>query len=130
MTLSIARNDRISFDKCAIMRRAAFHARFALELVKARKEGAAARFAALSRALRKAWAEAKMEAAELARRAQLDIATRSRLADAARANAALAAEYGNSRPLILQAIESERMRTRMDFAAVDRRRAALNTIGA
>ena len=130
MELAAARNDRPTFDKSAIMRRAAYHARFALELVKARKEGAAARFAALSRALRKAWAEAKMEAAELARRAQLDIATLARLANAARANAALAAEYGNSRPLILQAIESERMRDRMDFAAIDRLRAALNCIGA
>lgn len=112
------------------MRRAAYHAKFALGLVKARKEGSAARFAALSRALKKAWAEAKMEAAELARRAQLDIATRARLAEAARANAALAAEYGNSRPMILQAIESERMRDRMDFAAIDQLRAALTSIGA
>lgn len=121
---------RPHFNKGAIMRRAAYHARFALVLVKARKEGAAARYTALSRARRKAWSAAKLEAAELTRRDQLDVATRARLADAARANAALAAKYGNSRPLILQAIESERMRDRMDFAAIDRLRAALTTIGA
>lgn len=125
-----ANGSRIAFDKAAIMRRAYQLGRFALQLCRARREPAAERNRMLSRFLTKAWAEAKAEARELARRIERDAETHAFLAERAKANAALAATFGNDRTAIETAIAGEHMRDRMNFAAVDRLHAALNHLGA
>lgn len=116
----------ITFDKAAIMRRAFQHARFALMIC----HTAAHRNEQRSRALRKAWAEAKSEAYTLRQRAEQDARTRAALAARAVESAKLAAAFGNSAAGIRQAIASENYRDRVNFAAVDRLQAALTHIGA
>lgn len=117
---------RIAFDKAAIMRRAFQHARFALMIC----HTAAQRNEQRSRALRKAWAEAKSDAYTLRQRAEQEARTRADLAARAVESVKLAASFGNDTAAIRQAIASENYRDRVSFAAVDRLQAALNHIGA
>jgi hypothetical protein len=119
----------VAYDKAAIMRRAYQHGRFALQLSRARREPAAERFRIPSRALTKAWAEAKQEAVSLRRHAEQAEASRAALAERARESVALASHYGST-DAIREAIQSEHYRDRMNFAAVDRLEAALSHIGA
>lgn len=116
----------ITFDKAAIMRRAFQHARFALQLCRTPE----ARNEQRSRALRKAWAEAKREASALIDLAAQEARTRAALAARAAESASLAAQFGNGAAAIRQAIASEHYRERINFAAIDRLQAALNQIGA
>lgn len=126
MALALSISDRIVFDKAAIMRRAFQHARFALMIC----HTAAQRNEQRSRALRKAWAEAKSEAYTLRQRAEQEVRTRAALAARAAESAKVAAQFGNSAAAIRLAIASENYRDRVSFAAVDRLHAALNQIGA
>lgn len=126
MALALSIADRVSFNKAAIMRRAHEHARFALMIC----HTAAQRNEQRSRALRKAWAEAKAEAYTLRQRAEQEARTRADLAARASENVQLAASFGNDAASIRQAIASENYRDRVNFAAVDRLQAALNHIGA
>lgn len=119
----------VTFDKAAIMRRAYQHGRFALQLSRARREPASERNRMLSRFLTKAWAEAKAEARDIVRSVERQAETRAFLAERAKANAAIVAQHGGAEGL-RQAIESERYRQHMNFAAVDRLQAALASIGA
>lgn len=124
--LAVFSDSRIVFDKAAIMRRAFQHVRFALMIC----HTAAQRNEQRSRALRKAWAEAKSEAHTLRQRAEQDARTSAALAERAAESVRLAASFGNDTAAIRQAIASEHYRDRMNFAAVDRLHAALNQIGA
>lgn len=126
MALALSTAGRITFDKAAIMRRAFHHARFALQLCRT----AEARNEQRSRALRKAWAEAKREAAALIEQAAQEARTRAALAARAADAVALAGSYGRDAGAILQAIVSEQYRERLNFARIDRLTAALNQIGA
>lgn len=117
---------RPTFDKSAVMHRSFQHARFALQLC----HTAAQRNEQRSRALRKAWAEAKGEAYTLRQRAEQEARTRADLAARAVESAKVAAQFGNSAASIRQAIVSENYRDRVNFAAVDRLQAALYHIGA
>lgn len=128
MSLAALSAGRIAFDKPAIMRRAAEHARFALQLWRARREPASERNRILSRTLTKAWAEAKRDARDLARRIESDTIWQRDLAARAAEAVALAGRYGNDADAIRQAIASESYRERMNFAAVDRLNAALATV--
>ena len=114
----------VCFDKAAIMRRAFEHARYGLQLCRTPE----ARNQQRSRALRKAWAEAKREASALIERAEDEARTRAALAARAAEAAALAASYGNA-AAIRQAIASEHYRERINFVRIDRLTAALNQIG-
>lgn len=125
-SLAIISAGRIVFDKAAIMRRAFQHARFALMIC----HTAAQRNEQRSRALRKAWAEAKSEAYTLRQRAEQEARTRADLAARAVESAKLAGTFNNDASAIRQAIASEKYRDRLNFAAVDRLQAALNHIGA
>ncbi|RXT46097.1 hypothetical protein B6S44_24970 [Bosea sp. Tri-44] len=126
MALAAQNSTGIVFEKAAIMRRAFQHARFALMIC----HTAAQRNEQRSRALRKAWAEAKSEAYTLRQRAEQEARTRAALAARAVESARLAASFGNDAAAIQQAIASEHYRDRMNFAAVDRLHTALNQIGA
>lgn len=126
MSLANLIADRITFDKAAIMRRAFEHARFALMI----SHTAAQRNEQRSRALRKAWAEAKSEAYTLRQRSEQEGRTRADLAARAVESAKLAASFGNDAAALRQAIASENYRDHVNFAAVDRLQAALNHIGA
>lgn len=126
MSLALSTSGRVTFDKAAIMRRAFQHARFALMIC----HTAAQRNEQRSRALRKAWAEAKSEGYTLRQRAEQEARTRAALAARAVESVKLAAAIGNSAAGIRQAIASENYRERVTFAAVDRLQAALNQIGA
>jgi hypothetical protein len=126
MPLATLASNRITFDKAAIMRRAFQHARFALMIC----HTAAQRNEQRSRALRRAWAEAKAEAYTLRQRAEQEARTRAALAERAADNVKLAASFGNDAAAIRQAIASENYRDRVNFAAVDRLQAALNHLGA
>jgi hypothetical protein len=117
--------DRVSFHKAAIMRRAGQIARFPLMLCRA----AADRNEQRSRALRKAWAEAKSEAYTLCQRAEQEARTRAVLTERAAESVKLAAFFGNSAAAIRQAIASEHMRDRADFARIDRLTVTLSTLG-
>lgn len=118
----------ITFDRVAIMRRAYHHARFALELCRVRREGAAERNRILSRSLSKAWAEAKGEADHLRRVAETMAAVQASLAARAAESVALASRYGHDADAIRAEIEGEHYRQHMNFAAVDRLQAALATV--
>lgn len=124
MSLATLIADRTTFDKAAIMRRAYEHARFALQICRTPE----ARNQQRSRALRKAWAEAKREASALIERAVEEARTRAALAARAADAVALAASYGNA-AAIRQAIASEHYRERINFVRIDRLTAALNQIG-
>ena len=126
MSLANLIADSITFDKAAIMRRAFQHARFALMIC----HTPAQRHGQRSRALRKAWVEAKSEAYTLRQRAEQEVRTRADLAARAAESAKLAASFGNDAAAIRQAIASENYRDRVNFAAIDRLQAALKTIGA
>lgn len=126
MPLTTRSAGRLTFDKAAIMRRAFQHARFALMIC----HTAAQRNGQRSRALRKAWAEAKSEAYTLRQPAEQDARTRAALAARAAESAKVAAQFGNSAAAIRLAIASENYRDRVNFAAVDRLQAALNAIAA
>lgn len=126
MALALSTAGRITFDKAAIMRRAFQHARFALQLCRTQ----AARNEQRSRALRKAWAEAKREASVLIERADEEARTRAALAARAAEAVALAGTYGRDAYAIRQAIASEHYRERANFARIDQLTAALNQIGA
>jgi Fe-S cluster assembly ATPase SufC len=120
---------RIAFNKAEIMRYADHEARFALGLSRARREPVATRRAIFGRFLAKAWAAAKAEAASLARQAEQAVAVRIMLAERARQSVALVASYGGAEG-VRQAIASETMRDRMDFAVVVKLKAALTSVGA
>jgi len=122
MSLATLASGRITFDKAAIMRRAFHHARFALMIC----HTAAQRNEQRSRALRKAWSEAKAEAYTLRQRAEQEARTRADLAARAVESAKVAAQFANSAAAIRQAIASENYRDHVNFAAVDRLQAALN----
>lgn len=126
MALALSTAGRTTFDKAAIMRRAFQHARFALQLCRTSE----ARNEQRSRALRKAWAEAKREASALIERAEEEARTRAALGTRAAEAVALAGSYGRDADAIRQAIASEHYRERANFAAIDRLQAALNQIGA
>lgn len=126
MTLASNTPRGITFNKAAIMRRAFHHARFALMIC----HTAAQRNEQRSRALRKAWAEAKSEAYTLRQRGEQEARTLADLAARAAESVKLAASFGNDAAAIRQAIASENYRDRVNFAAVDRLQAALNHIGA
>ncbi|HEV7339033.1 MAG TPA: hypothetical protein VGO06_23880 [Bosea sp. (in: a-proteobacteria)] len=125
MALALSTAGRITFSKAAIMRRAYEHARFGLQLCRTPE----ARNQQRSRALRKAWAEAKREASALIEQAEQSARTLAALAARAAESARLAAQFGNEAAAIRQAIASEHYRERVNFAAVDRLAAALNQIG-
>jgi hypothetical protein len=124
MLLSFSTSDRIFFNKSAIMRRAFQLGRYALQLC----HSAADRNRQRSRWLTRAWAEAKSEARDIARRMERDAGMRLRMAERARENAALAASFGNDPTAIKNAILRETMRDRMNFTAVARLEAALVAI--
>lgn len=126
MALAAQNSTGITFNKAAIMRRAFQHARFALMIC----HTAAQRNEQRSRALRKAWAEAKGEAHRLRQDAEQEAHTRAALAARAAESVKLAASFGNDAAAIRQAIASENYRDRLNFAAVDRLQAALAIIGA
>jgi hypothetical protein len=126
MLVTVLSAHRITFDKAAIMRRAFHHARFALQLCRTPE----ARNEQRSRALRKAWAEAKREASALVEQAEQEIRTRAALAARAADAVALAASYGRDAAAIRQAIASEHYRERVNFARIDQLTVALNQIGA
>lgn len=126
MPLATFTAGRPTFDKAAIMRRAYEHARYGLQLCRTPE----ARNQQRSRALRKAWAEAKREASALIERAVEEARTRAVLAARAAEAVALAGTYGRDASAIRQAIASEHYRERVNFAAIDRLQAALNQIGA
>jgi hypothetical protein len=126
MLLATLASGRLAFDKAAIMRRAHQHARFALMIC----HTPAQRNEQRSRALRKAWAEAKAEAYTLRQRVEQEARTRADLAARAVESAKVAAQFGNDTAALRQAIASENYRDRVNFAAVDRLHAALNQIGA
>ncbi|MBN9438331.1 hypothetical protein [Bosea sp. (in: a-proteobacteria)] len=126
MALAQHTSNGIAYDKAAIMRRAFQHARFALQLCRTPE----ARNDQRSRALRKAWAEAKREASVLIERADEEVRTRAALAARAAEAVALAGTYGRDADAIRQAIASEHYRERANFARIDQLTAALNQIGA
>lgn len=126
MLIATLTSSRITFNKSALMRRAYEHARLALKLCRT----AEARNEQRSRALRKAWAEAKREASALIDQAEQEARTRAALAARAAEAVALAASYGRDADAIHQAIASEHSRDRLNFARVDRLTAALSSIGA
>jgi hypothetical protein len=130
MCLHSSTPGRIAFDKAAIMRRAYEIGRHALRLSRARRAPAAERNAMLSRFLSKAWAEAKAEVRDLARRAERNAADRLAPAERARENAALAATFGNDRTAIRWEIERENYRQHFNPARIDALRGALSSIGA
>jgi hypothetical protein len=101
----------------------------ALQLSRARHEPVAARRAIFARFLRQAWADAKAEAASLIRQAEHAAAIKTMLAERARQSVALVASYGGTEG-VCQAISSEYMRDRMDFAAIATLEAALSASGA
>lgn len=117
---------RPTFSKAAIMHRAFQYARYGLQLCRTQ----AARNDQRSRALRKAWAEAKREASALVERADEEARTRAALAARAAESASLAAQFGNGAAAIRQAIASEHYRERVNFARIDQLTVALNQIGA
>lgn len=129
-TLStVVPSGRIAFDLSGIMRHAHHEARFALGLSRARREPVATRRAIFGRFLAKAWAAAKAEVAALARQAKQAAAIKNMLAERARQSVALVASYGGAEG-VRQAIASEHMRDRMNFAAVAKLETALANIGA
>lgn len=123
MALATFTTGRIVFDKAAIMRRAHAEGRFALRMCRSQIE----RRAQFSRWLRKTWALAKGEAADLRRRAEEAAASRHALAARAAEAVALVAAHGGAEG-IRQAIEAEHYRQHMNFAAVDRLTAALSAL--
>jgi hypothetical protein len=123
MHLAKLTSDQIAFDKGAIMRRAHHEGRFALRM----RRTIAQRRAQLSHWLKRAWKEAKREAAALLVRIEQAAQLRIALAERARQSVALVASYGGAEG-IRQAIASEQMRDRMDFAAIAKLEAALATI--
>lgn len=129
MSLAILKANRIAFDKAAIMRHAHEGARLALQLSRARHEPAATRRAIFARFLTKAWAAAKAEAATLLRQIEHAAAVRLMLAERARQSVALVASYGGAEG-VRQAIASEHMRDRMNFASVAKLEAAISSVGA
>lgn len=120
----LSTENRVTFDKAAIMRRVYDAGRFAFAACRTLAE----RRYQLSLWLRKVWREAKAEAISLARRIEADAAVKRDLAARAAEAVALAGRYGNDAAAIREAIASENYRERMDFAAVDRLNAALATV--
>lgn len=125
-TFSTATGSRIAFDMAAIMRRAHQLGRFALAMCRT----AAERHAQLSIWLRRAWREAHDEARALRFAADYLAGRKASIEAAAREAAAIAASYGNDAETIRNAITSETMRDRMNFAAVDRLKSALASLTA
>lgn len=121
MLLTSQADGRNAFNMSAIMRRAFQLGRFALQLCRTVAERNLQR----SRWLKKAWAEAKSEAREFARKKVLDAEMRAALAASARDSAALAASLGNNPIAIRDALLRETTRDRMNFAAVARLEGAL-----
>ncbi|SEG80361.1 hypothetical protein SAMN04488115_11638 [Bosea lathyri] len=122
--LLTAADGRTIFNMSAIMRRACQLGRFALQFCRSTLERNRQR----SLWLKRAWAEAKREAGEFARRQARDAEVRIALAASARESAALAASHGNNPLAIQNALLRETMRDRMNFAAVARLEAALVAI--
>jgi hypothetical protein len=114
-------SNRIAFNLSGIMRRAHHEGRFARRMCRT----AADRARHLSHWLKRTWADAKREAADLLRQAEQAAYVRQVLAARAAENVALAASYGSNPDMIRAAIASEGMRDRMNFAAVARLEAAL-----
>jgi hypothetical protein len=129
MSLAIQSITGVAFDKSAIMHHAHNEARFALGLSRARFQSVSTRRAIFGRFLAKAWAAAKAEVATLARQAEQAAAIKVMLAERARQSVALVASYGGAEG-VHQAIASETMRDRMNFAAVAKLETALSSIGA
>jgi hypothetical protein len=122
--LLTAADGRTIFNMSAIMRRAFQLGRFALQLCRSTLERNRQR----SHWLKRAWAEAKREVAEFARRQAREAEVRIALAASARESAALAASLGNNPLAIQNALLRETMRDRMNFPAVARLEAALVAI--
>lgn len=114
---------RASYNLSAIMRRAHHEGRFALSMCRT----LAQRRAQLSRWLTLAWVEAKREAAALTAQAEQAAQIRTTLAERARQSVALVASYGGAEG-VRQAIASEQMRDRMDFAALAKLETALSAV--
>jgi hypothetical protein len=129
MSLATLMANRIAFDKGAIMRHAHHEARFALQLSRARRQPVAIRRAIFGRFLAKAWAAAKAEAATLMRQVEHAAAIKAMLTERARQSVALFASYGGAEG-VRQAIASEHMRDRINFAAVAKLEVALSNSGA
>lgn len=123
MRLATLIADRIAFDKGAIMRRAHHEGRFALRMCRT----VAQRRAQISHWLKLAWKEAKREAAALVARIEQAAQLRIALAERARQSVALVASYGGAEG-VRQAIASEQMRDRMDFATIAKLEAALAAV--
>lgn len=126
MPLATSTAGRIAFDKAAIMRRAYEAGRFAFQLCR----NLAERRRQLSLWLRKAWAEAKVEAYRLRQDAEREAATKATVATLERTAAALAASFGNDPAAIRREIEAEHYRERFNFAHVASLNAALRHAGA
>ena len=125
MTLSSFSAGRIAFNKVAVMGWAHREGRFALRMCRTLTE----RRAQLSLWLRKAWAAAKREAADLIRQAEQDAAARAYLTARAAEAVALVASYGGAAGL-RQEIEAEHYRQHFDTTRVANLRAALAHVGA
>lgn len=123
---STATGDRIAFNKTNIMRRAYQLGRFALAMCRT----AAQRHEQLSKWLRRAWQEARDEARAIRLAAEYSASLKASIEARAREAAAVAASYGNDAETIRNALTSETMRDRMNFAAVDRLRGALASLPA
>lgn len=121
MCLITTADGRTIFYHSAIMRRAYELGRFALRLCRDAQERNFQR----SHWLKRAWAEARRERSELARRVAQDAERRAWLEHRARESAALIAAYGHNRSAIEGALLRESMRDRMDFARVAQLEAAL-----
>lgn len=117
---------RATFDKAAIMRRAYQLGRFALAMCRTPAERNEQR----SRWLSRAWQEARDEAAALRSAAEYSASLKAGIEARAREAAAVAASYGNDAQAIRNAITSESMRDRMNFAAVARLETALASLNA
>ena len=121
MCLITTADGRTIFFHSAIMRRSYELGRFALRLCRNVQERNRQR----SHWLKRAWAEARSERSELARRVAQDAERRVWLEHRARETSALIAAYGHNRSAIEGALLRETMRDRMDFARVAQLEAAL-----
>lgn len=117
---TLSTENRIAFDKAAIMRRAHVEGRVALRMCRT----IADRRATLGRFLRKAWMLAKGEAADIRRHAEQQASTRQYLAARAVEAVALAASYGSA-AAIRQEIDAEHYRQHFNGARIETMRAAL-----
>jgi hypothetical protein len=123
---SLSTGNRIAFDKGAIMRRAYDAGRFALAACRT----AADRRAQMSRWLRKAWQEAKAQAAAVLAAARHQADVQAALAQRAREAAAVAAQFGNDAVALRFEIEREHRRQHFQPARIDALRVALASMGA